>query len=383
MKRYFLAVTLTSAMLLAQGPPAPTLTPGRQVDTPTMSRAVQALRGSSTASDAAKSSADKLIAEASQSGDARRKLAGAWSLLSNKTWDAREEFIWSLSLNPDRVVADSALPLTGQLTQQYPASYQPSGGLRLRLSLEPQTTPTVAGKELTTVVVMSRSLSDEPARFDTSLEGVADGPYKLIGEVLDGTSSLVRMERTLVVINGIESQRTAVDHRLAKIQGHDSAKASVKWPYDMARIVNLGVRKLNSADFGLREDGYNSFDFVKEMRESQALLKVLEAGKDPVYRAKGDNERHYWFADAGEIMPYRLYAPLKWDGKSKLKMMFVMHGNSRDHDFYFDRDNQILSKLAEQYGWLVVCPMGYRPNAGYNAANLRNIPGAGAPPERS
>jgi poly(3-hydroxybutyrate) depolymerase len=200
--------------------------------------------------------------------------------------------------------------------------------------------------------------------------------------LLEGGASISRMERPLVVIGGIESQRAAIDRRLAKIQGHDSAKATVRWPYDMARIVNLGVRKLNSADFGLREDRYNSFDFVKEMRESQGVLKALEAGKDSVLHAKGDNERHYWFEAAGEIMPYRLYVPLKWDGKAKLKMMFVLHGNSRDHDFYFDRDNQILSKLAEKYGWLVVCPMGYRPNAGYNAGNLRNLPGAGAPPER-
>jgi hypothetical protein len=57
-----------------------------------MFRAVQALRGSSTASDAIKANADKLIAEAAQSGDARRKLAGAWSLLSGRTWDAKEEY---------------------------------------------------------------------------------------------------------------------------------------------------------------------------------------------------------------------------------------------------------------------------------------------------
>jgi len=31
--------------------------------------------------------------------------------------------------------------------------------------------------------------------------------------------------------------------------------------------------------------------------------------------------------------------------------------------------------LAEQYSFLVVCPMGYRPNAGYNAGALRSLSG--------
>src|SRR5262249_3142748 len=132
-------------------------------------------------------------------------------------------------------------------------------------------------------------------------------------------------------------------------------------------------------DFGLREDGTQTFDFAKEYRDSAAILKALETGKDTLVRAKGDHERRYYFEEAGEIMPYRVYVPSKWDGKSKLKMLFVLHGNTRDHDFYFDRDNGILAKLAEQYGWLVACPMGYRPNAGYNAIALRTLTGAAAP----
>src|SRR6185436_18436241 len=143
-------------------------------------------------------------------------------------------------------------------------------------------------------------------------------------------------------------------------------------------MVNTGRRKLGTNDFGLREDGTQTFDFAREIRDAGSILKALESGKDPLVRARGDHERRYWFAEAGEIMPYRVYTPLKWDGRSKLKMLFVLHGNTRDHDFYFDRDNGILAKLAEQYGWLVVCPMGYRPNAGYNAGALRLI--SGAPP---
>jgi predicted peptidase len=82
-------------------------------------------------------------------------------------------------------------------------------------------------------------------------------------------------------------------------------------------------------------------------------------------------ERHYWFEEGGEIMPYRVYVPSTWDGQSQLPMVFVLHGNTRDHDFYFDRDEGTLWKMAEQYGYLVATTMGYRPSAGYNAAAQR------------
>jgi poly(3-hydroxybutyrate) depolymerase len=165
---------------------------------------------------------------------------------------------------------------------------------------------------------------------------------------------------------------------LAKVQGHDSAKATVRWPFDMARVVNMGIRKLETTDFGLPEQGLQVFDFAKELKDSADLLKALESGKDPLVRAKGDHERHYWFEEAGEIMPYRVYVPGNWDGKKQLPLMFVLHGTTRDHNFYFDRDGGILAKLAEKSGFIVATTMGYRPNGGYNANALNSLTGGAA-----
>lgn len=165
----------------------------------------------------------------------------------------------------------------------------------------------------------------------------------------------------------LEPRRIDVERRLARIAGHASAKASVRWPFDVARQVALGIRRLGTNDFGLREDGTQAFDFDKELRESEELLVQLEAGRDPLARARGDHERHYYFPEASEILPYRIYVPRNWDGRSRLRLLLVLHGATRDHDFYFDRDGGLLPRLAEERGWMVVCPLGYRPNAGYNA----------------
>ena len=371
-------VALAAGIAAAQTPNTPELRPGQQVDLQVLARTVRAMPNSAQA--------EKLIAEsatlqaAGRTGEARHRLVNAWAMLSGRGWDQKEEFVWSLALRPDRIVADSSLPLTAKLTQIYPAGYKTKAGLKLRATLAESAPDGKVVKELGVFDVASRDLIDQPFGFEADVDGLADGQYRLVAELLEGSASLARMEQSLHLVAGIESQRSSVEKRLAHIQGHDSAKASVRYPFDVARMVNTGRRRLGSADFGIRQDGTQKFDFSQEFHDSAAILKSLEAGKDPVLRAKGDRERRYWFAEAGEVMPYRVYTPTKWDGKSKLKMLFVLHGNSRDHDFYFDRDDGILGKLAEQYGWLVVCPMGYRPNAGYNAGALRTIPGAGTPP---
>ena len=163
-----------------------------------------------------------------------------------------------------------------------------------------------------------------------------------------------------------------IEKRLARIPGHDSTKATIRYPWVLAETVNAGRRQLTAADFGIPFVSQPvPYDFVKGLQESLRLLAALESRNDLLWQAKGDHDRHYWFEEADEMMPYHVYAPMRWDGHSKLPMVLVLHGNTRDQDYYFDRDDHILAKLAEQYGYLVVCPMGYRPNAGWGTRQSR------------
>jgi predicted esterase len=176
-------------------------------------------------------------------------------------------------------------------------------------------------------------------------------------------------------LKGIESQLAGIEGRIAKIQGHEGAKASILYPYQLARAINAGKRQFSQRDFGIPWDEKQPpYDFAMGLRNSADLLKAIESGQDPLFRATGDHERHYWFEEAGEPMAYRVYVPTRWDGRSRLPMVLVLHGNTRDQDYYFDRDGGILSKLAEQHGYLVATPMGYRPSAGWGTNSQR--PGA-------
>jgi poly(3-hydroxybutyrate) depolymerase len=371
-----------AAVLMGQGRgPAGPLTANDQPDIQTLSRAVQTLRANTQPNATAAAEADKLAGEAAallqngQTGEARRRLAHAQALMTGKSWDARDECQWSLVLRPHGFVVEQSHPMMLELSQFYAAAYRPAGGLRLHVALKTAEKESKVAREIGSFDVPLRDLAAEPFLFQADLSGLPDGSYRLFSEVLDGTSPLVSMLEPVALADGIESRHAEVERRLAKIQGHDSAKATVRWPFDMARVVNLGIRKLETTDFGLPEQGLQVFDFAKELKDSAEVLKVLEGGKDPLLRAKGDHERHYWFEEAGEIMPYRVYVPSTWDGKKQLPMMLVMHGTTRDHNFYFDRDGGILAKLAEKSGFIVATTMGYRPNAGYNASAINALSG--------
>ena len=362
-------------MLCAQTP-APGITPERQPDYQALSAAVRTLRRAATG-DALTAQVDKLIAESAgiARGEARRKLANAWVLLKGGSWDSKQEFQWSLALRPDTVVADSSLPFMVRLAQTYPAAYKGTAALKVKASLTRDDGTAV--RELGVFDLPAGDLNEQPFGIYAKLDGVADGAYLVHAHVMDSGNPVATVVSPVAVVKGITRDYAAIDHRLSKTQGHDGMKASIRYPYVLAETVNMGRRHWNGADFGLPYQPQLPYDFAAGVVASNSLLKSLVTGKDPLYRAKGDHERHYWFEEAGEMMAYHVYAPTKWDGKSKLPMVLVLHGNTRDQDYYFDRDDHILAKLAEQHGYLVVCPMGYRPSAGWGANSL-NRPANGA-----
>lgn len=282
----------------------------------------------------------------------------------------RDAFVQSLALRTDRVVADSSRPALCWLTQTSPVAYSSGSALQLKVSLVPWEGEPNVIKELGTSTVYGGDLVANPFPIELNIRGAADGYYRYQVEVLEGGTRLVQLHRPVVLIAGLEEKQADTTARLARITGKSSTKASVLYPFDLARTLNLGKRVFgspnNTPEFGLSADGTPShYDFSAGLKRSSELLAALEAGRDPLWRVGGDTTRHHYLAEADEILPYRVYVPSTWDGRSTLPLVFVLHGNSRNEDFYFDRDGQIIPKTAEKHGFMLVAPLGYWPNGGY------------------
>jgi predicted peptidase len=103
----------------------------------------------------------------------------------------------------------------------------------------------------------------------------------------------------------------------------------------------------------------------EQIRESQSLAKSIASPNNPQWRAKGDQHRKYRFAAANADMPYRLYVPTSWDGKSHLPLVVMLHGAGSDENWYLDANDKQLIRLAEQHGYILVSPLGYSRMGAY------------------
>ncbi len=303
-----------------------------------------------------------------------------------------DAFMRSLAFRPDRVIADSSHALMAWLAQTEPVAYTASGALRLQLALQTVGADARVVKDLGTTLIFGGDLAAHPFPVNVNVAGVADGDYQYVAELRDGTTLIRTFRVPVKLVAGLDEKQAAFEARLARIKGHDSAKASIRYPFDLARVINLGKRVFGSGtgnpEFGLNQAGQPTlYDFTAGLKRSAQLLAALEAGKDPVWRAGGEMVRHHYMPEADEILPYRVFVPSRWNGKSPLPLVLILHGNSRDQDFYFDRDGRIIPKIAEKHGYMLVAPLGYSPNGGYNyvpygrEGGPRGVAGAAATPQ--
>ena len=98
-----------------------------------------------------------------------------------------------------------------------------------------------------------------------------------------------------------------------------------------------------------------------QIAQSQEFAKSIAKPGAPGWQAKGDQRRTYRFPGTETDLPYRVYVPTTWDGKSKLPLVLMLHGGGSNESQYLDQNNKQLLKLAEDHGYLLVSPMGWSP----------------------
>ena len=81
--------------------------------------------------------------------------------------------------------------------------------------------------------------------------------------------------------------------------------------------------------------------------------------RGPLYQHVGEQYRVYEFPGTTESIPYRLFVPSRWKQGARLPLLVTLRaGQSVDNPY---REPNSLVTQAEQRGYLVVTPMGYRP----------------------
>ena len=354
------------------GAPAPAPTPAareaaiarldQHPDARTLQTLLTTIRPGSTASEAQKAQAEKLATDAAdqlragKNGEARRGYSQAIALLLGKPWDANAEFGDSLVLRGIGPVVDSSTPLLAWLGQAYPAAHKAAGTLHVHATLVDAAPGGKVVKDSGAVEgTPAADMVSDPYRLVADLAGAPDGTYLLVAELTDDSGSIGKVAAPVQMVKDFEAQRWTTEQKLAAIKGHDGTKATIRYPFQLAELAALG--KVTPGDYA----------FATEVHRSADLLKALESGKDLLYQAKGDVRRNYYMAEAGEIIPFRIYVPTTWTPSKKMPIVLTLHGASANEDLMLTRGNFIAEKEAEKHGFIVVSPEGYHGSGGWGS----------------
>jgi poly(3-hydroxybutyrate) depolymerase len=322
---------------------------------------------------------DRELAEATRmgrTGEMRRLFAKGTALLNGRPWTDVEEFDASLILRTNHVVLDSSQPQTVRLEQFFapqialtqPLTATVTIGAATSLSAEARpsnasrakvdaTLPAVARVESPTRAEVGRfdniprDLRESPFLMDLDLSGVADGTHVLDVEVKDAERSLGSVSLRLAVLKGLDARLRQLDASAATAPA--DIRADLRYPADYIRKVNRGVVELGA------------FNVATELAAAEKIASEAKGGKNPFTGRTGGFERHYTLEAAGEIMPYRVYVPTTYNASRPYPLIVALHGLGATEDSMMDMYEKVVPTLAEQRGYIVVAPLGFRVDGFY------------------
>lgn len=300
---------------------------------------------------------DVLVEQASKQDEpeARRTLWRAVVLMSGRPWTAQQDLLGALALRtPTQIWTGQGDVLTLE------ALYPSSGGGKVSYALDlfaSQPTTSATPKKGALVRSLARGALDGryPAKLPAQLADLPDGAYLLLARLTASDGATTEVVQPIYRLRDLDARYAALKRELAPIAGHDEAKALAEYPYALAQAMRAGKREVVA------------YDFPFAVQRSGRIAAALKAGRDEVRQAKGLQNRAYRFAKTGEIIPYQVYAPSNWTADRSWPLVVALHGANLDETNMLGRDGGRMQKLAEQHGFVVVTPLGYRLNSAYGS----------------
>jgi predicted esterase len=291
-----------------------------------------------------------------RNGEVRRLLAKGVTLLDGRPWTDEDEYRHSLVLRAERVFADPSRPFTVRLEQIYAPSLAVTGALTATLSVRPllaQPAGVADRIALPDQPRVPRDLRESPLVMDLDLRSVPDGPHELSVSVFLGDTSLGQVTLPVAVQRGLDVRVDALSAAAARAP--EDVRADITYPIDVMRKVNRGVVEMGGFDLG------------RELAAAETVATQAAGGRHPFAGRTGDFERHYLLSGANEIMPYRVYVPTTYNARTAMPLVIALHGLGANEDSFFDGYGRVAPTLAEQHGFLMAAPLGFRVDGFYGS----------------
>ncbi len=289
---------------------------------------------------------------------ALRNLRHAIAVLRGQPWTPLRALGEGLTVTARPALVEPGRKFELAVGQAYPLEKQPEGKLRATVVFLELRGNAPAARPAAVVKTLEAPAGDwaaSPWKIEAVAPDLPDGRYmaavslELDGEAPARQGAMVSLERG---VGAIEAAVAQAEARAAKLKG--PAAATVQYRLSLAARARAG------------EALPPGVSFRKEFEQAAADLAELEAGRDPLAKQRGDVRRAYRSAVDQTLQPYRLFVPGAYDAAKAWPLVVALHGAGGNENSYFEGyEKGSIKRLAEERGYLVVCPRGRGPYARY------------------
>lgn len=301
-------------------------------------------------------------------GEAVKHFSHGMALMRNQPWTPSSAMGVALQMKLGRVVYDpgdnARITISQIFTLDEPIAGKLSGSVSMKDSKQGVET------ELKNLGEVEPDFT-KPVSIEAAIPDLADGDYQLALTLKPKDGEPVVKSVAVRIARGLNAQAAALKIRAASVSAklksdhQDSlllAMPAVEYQASMIDLVNAGQLPIARAD-------------VKAaITNASALLDQIAKGENPLRAKRGDIHWAYRSAVDDTLQPFRFYVPTNYDAKKKWPMIVALHGMGGDENgFFINYDKGLIRRIAEERGYIVVCPKGRQPTSMYMAAAERDV----------
>lgn len=283
----------------------------------------------------------------------------AMASLQGKKWDEREKFLSSLALDVNRSVIEPNADLQATLARMFPLDTGKAfpSAPTVTFELAPlekwsgQSSQATAPKRI--VVAEQIRISEIGAAGGRKLR-VADGAYWVVARIESNGQKVGEVKRLVFAIGDFTARIAQLSKRITDIK--NSADPKVKAVAHLVATAEFQLQRLAPLNNAKSETEIFPPD---QLDDIESALSDIEKGENPYADETGELEQAYPAAD-GKLIPYRVYVPESYDGKTARPMVVMLHGALGDERTYLSGlyDPAVIKGEAERRGVILASVNG-------------------------
>jgi predicted esterase len=299
-------------------------------------------------------------------GEALKYYSRAMALIRNQPWTAPLELGAAMQIKLDRAVFDPGDRAQITISQLFTPDAQITGKLNGSISLK----DSKQEKELKAITGVEPDFS-KPVSIEAAIPDLADGNYQLMLTLRPKGGEPIVKSSPVLIAQGLNARATALKARAALVAA--KLKADKKDDLSLAiPAVEYAASMIEMANSGRLS--VERVDVKRAIGAASTALDIIEKGADPLRERRGDIQWAYRSVLDGAVQPFRFYIPTEYDATKKWPMIVALHGMGGDENSFFaGYDHGAIRRVAEERGYIVVCPKGRGPYSMYLASSERDV----------